>query len=174
MSLIDIEIDGLTNSIVHAASQVSLNTTIVWWSQLKPSQRRLSKWNFNWQSEVDMGRNVAALTIKDDRKVQGLISFSPESDHVLVHLVESAPQNIGRLKKFVGVPGNLFAFACQESHRLGFEGSLAFIAKTELIAHYETTLGAIQVGTSQRMIVQADAAQRLIEQYFEETDQWPN
>lgn len=174
MSLIDIEIDGLTHSIVHAATKTSLNTAIVWWRQLKPSQRRLTNWQFDWVSEVNMGRKVAALTIRDDRKVQGLISFTAESDYVLVHLIESAPHNIGRRKKYKGVPANLFAFASLQSIRFGFEGSLAFDAKTALIAHYCETLGAIQVGTSQRMIIDPEAAKRLAYQYFEEDDQWPD
>jgi len=174
MSLIDIEIDGLTRSIVEIGTSESLSTTIVWWHELKPSQRRLGKWNFNWQGEVKMGRKVAALTIRGDRKVQGLISFAAQRDHVFVHLVESAPHNVGNRKKFIGVPGNLFAFACQESLRLGFEGSLSFDAKTELIGHYKESLGAFQVARSQRMIITQDAAQRLITSYFEETDQWPS
>lgn len=174
MSLVDVEIDGLTRSIVAADTNESISTTIIWWDQLKPSQKRLSKWNFNWQGEVGMKRKVAALTIRDEHQLQGLISFTVEHDHVFVHLVESAPHNVGQSKKFMGVPGNLFAFACQESLRLGFEGSLAFIAKTELITHYEATLSAIQAGTSQRMIIRADAARKLISQYFSEIDQWPN
>ncbi len=174
MSLIDIEIDGLTQSIVHAETKASLNTAIVWWHPLKPSQRRLTKWQFDWPGEASKGRMVAALTIRDDRAVQGLISFAPESDHVLVHLVESAPHNIGRRKRFIGVPGNLFALACQESLRQGFEGSLSFDAKTELISHYSESLGAIQVGTRQRMIITPAAAQRLIARYFKDTDLWPS
>ncbi len=174
MSLIDIEIDGLTRSIVEIGTNESLSTTIVWWDQLKPSQKRLTKWDFDWKSEVKMGRKVAALTIRGDRKVQGLISFTAESDHVLVQLVESAPHNIGRRKKFEGVPGNLFAFACREAFRLGFEGSLSFFAKTDLIAHYETTLGAVRLGTSRRMIIETEPARLLVNTYFEETDQWPS
>jgi len=174
MSAIDIEIDGLTHSVTHVRTQVSISTTILWWSQLKPAQRRLKKWNFDWQSEADMGRKVAALTLEDDRKVQGLISFATRSDHAFVHLVESAPHNIGRVKKYIGVPGNLFAFACQESLRLGFEGTLSFDAKTELIGHYTASLGAIQVGRSQRMIINQAASQRLIARYFEDDDKWPS
>ncbi len=174
MSLIDIEIDGLTRSIVEIGTSESLSTAITWWQDLKPSQRRPGRWNFDWQGEVNMGRKVAALTIRDDRKVQGLISFAAHHDHVFVHLVESAPHNIGRHKKFIGVPGNLFAFACQESLGLGFEGSLSFDSKTELIGHYTESLGAIRVGQSQRMIITQTAAQRLIASYFKETDQWPS
>ncbi len=174
MSLIDIEIDGLTRSVVEIETNKSLSTTIVWWDQLKPSQRRLRKWSFDWQGEVDMGRKVAALTIKGDSKVQGLISFSAQVDHVFVHLVESAPHNIGHGKRYVGVPGNLFALACREAFRLGFEGGLAFMAKSELIAHYNESLGAVQVGASLRMMIDTEPAKKLVDRYFEESDQWPN
>ncbi len=174
MRLIDIEIDGLTRSIVDIGTNESLSTTIVWWHELKPAQRRLRTWAFDWQGEADMEHKVAALTISDDRKVQGLISFTAEPDYLLVHLVESAPHNIGRRKKYTGVPANLFAFASLQSIRFGFEGSLAFDAKTTLIAHYSETLGAIRVGSSRRMIIDPEAGKRLACQYFEEGDQWPD
>lgn len=174
MSVIDIEIDGLTQSVVHVRTQVSINTTIVWWSELKPSQRRLKKWNFDWQSEANMGRKVAALTLENDSAVQGLISFTADAGYLHVHLVESAPRNAGRRKKYRGVPGNLFAFASLQSIQLGFEGSLAFDAKSELIAHYSKTLGAIQVGSSPRMIIDSETGRRLVHQYFDEDDEWPS
>jgi hypothetical protein len=58
-------------------------------------------------------------------------------------LVESSPENFGTQKKFLGIGGNLFAFACKKSFEKGFMGNIAFISKTSLIEHYSLTLGAI-------------------------------
>ena len=172
MGLIDIEIDGLTRSIVEVATNVSLNTTIAWWRDIKPARRKLTGWSFDWKEEVKLGRQVAGLFIRRDVALQGLISMEPMSDHMLIHLVESAPHNVGRGKRYVGAPGNLFAFACLECKHAGFAAGLAFVAKSELIEHYKATLGAVQLGSSQRMIIESPAADRLIERYFLEHDQW--
>ncbi len=172
MAMIDIEIDGLTQSIIEVATDQSLTTTIAWWKQLTPSQRKLTGWSFDWKEEVKLKRMVAGLCIEREPSVQGLISMEPMSDHMLIHLVESAPHNIGRGKRYVGVPGNLMAFACLECKRAGFNAGLAFVAKSELIEHYKATLGAVQLGSSQRMIVESPAADRLIARYFQEHDQW--
>src|SRR5690606_4168729 len=97
--------------------------------------------------------------------IQGLISLSIETDHVFMNLLESAPFNLGRNKLYEGVPGNLVAFACKVSFQKGFDGFVAFTAKTKLIKHYEETLGAYHF-KNQRMIVNTDAARKLVIKYF--------
>lgn len=59
-----------------------------------------------------------------------------------MHLVENVPHNLGKHKKFSGVAGNLVAFACKQSFETGFEGFVAFTAKSKLVQHYMDTLGA--------------------------------
>jgi len=66
---------------------------------------------------------------------------------------------------YTGVPGNLVAFACKLSFDKGYEGYLAFDAKTVLVRHYQETLYATHFkGT--KMIIETSAALRLINQYF--------
>lgn len=48
----------------------------------------------------------------------------------------------------------------------GYDGFVAFEAKTGLIAHYRKTLGAVQLGRSARMIIAAEAALKLYQKYF--------
>ena len=83
-----------------------------------------------------------------------------------MHLIESAPFNIGKNKVYVGVPGNLVAFACRLSFQRGFEGYLSFLSKTNLINHYEKSLGAIHVGGN-LMVINTNAALKLTNKYFE-------
>lgn len=82
-----------------------------------------------------------------------------------MHKIENAKFNIGKGKIFVGVAGNMFAFACKKSREAGFEGYVAFMAKTNLIGHYAKTLGAKLI-TSQRMGIDGESANKLIKQYF--------
>ena len=80
-------------------------------------------------------------------------------------LLESAPFNIGQNKLYEGVAGNLVVYACKVSFQKGFDGFVAFTAKTRLIQHYEKTLGAFHF-KNQRMIIDSRAAKRLVEKYF--------
>ena len=65
------------------------------------------------------------------------------------------------------IPGNLVAYACKESFQKGFEGYVAFTAKSKLIEHYERTLGAIHF-KNRRMIIETHPAKILVEKYFKE------
>ena len=88
-----------------------------------------------------MDRETYKLVINDNPKIiQGLISLSDIGDHIYMHLIESAKFNKGKQKIYTGVPGNLVAFACKRSFDLGYDGFLAFDAKTVLIKHYQETL----------------------------------
>ena len=80
------------------------------------------------------------VTEKEPQTVQGLVSLEKREDHVLMHLIENAPFNRGKGKKYLGVCGNLTAFGCKLSKDYGFDGVIAFNAKTALIPHYEKTL----------------------------------
>lgn len=82
-----------------------------------------------------------------------------------MHLVESAGFNKGKNKMYAGVPGNLVAFACRLSFQRGFEGNVSFVSKTQLISHYEESLGAFHFG-GRVMIIETKAATKLIDRYF--------
>lgn len=79
--------------------------------------------------------------------------------------LESASFNIGKNKLYEGVAGNLVAFACKLSFQYGFDGFVAFTAKTKLIEHYQVALGAYHFG-AHRMIIETHAAKQLVEKYF--------
>ena len=94
-----------------------------------------------------------------------MVSLEIKLDHVYMHLVESAPFNKGKLKMYAGVPGNLVAFACKLSFQRGHSGNVSFISKTQLIQHYNESLGAMHIG-GRIMIIDTTAALKLINKYF--------
>ena len=161
---IDIEIDKLTNSIDNVITGDSFMTNI---SILDNNDLKLvvkkNGWLFNWKYEYKKpDRDVYKLTIVGNPEIiQGLISITEREDHIYMHLIESAPFNLGKNKVYRGVPGNLVAFACKIAFHRGFEGYVSFTSKTQLINHYINTLGAINVGRS-LMVINTDAALKLI------------
>lgn len=164
----DFIIDRLTNSILNTISGDSFPTevSILTKSDLKNITKK-SGWNFNWKAEFNNEKTEQyKLTIVNNPTViQGLLSITVENDHIFMDLLESAPFNIGKNKLYEGVAGNLVAYACKVSFQKGYDGFVAFTAKTQLIKHYEKTLGAFHF-KNQRMIIDTKASKRLVEKYF--------
>jgi hypothetical protein len=161
-------IDKLTNSIVNTISGDSFQTDVLLATESDIKEISKKKgWNFNWKTEYDdVAKEVYKLTIENNPNIiQGLLSLTIESDHIYMSLLESSPFNIGKKKLYEGVAGNLVAYACKLSFQKGYEGFVAFTAKTELIEHYEKTLGAFHF-KNQRMIIETKASRILVEKYF--------
>ena len=165
--LVDIEIDKLTNSIENVVSGDIFDTDVFQLFSKDTRQINKADWQFKWQEQLKLNdREIYKLVIKDNPKIiQGLISLTDQGDHIYMHLIESAKFNKGKTKIYAGVPGNLVAFACNLSYTKGYEGYLAFDAKTVLVKHYQDTLYATHFrGT--KMMIETPAANRLINQYF--------
>ena len=161
-------VDGLTNSILNTISGDSFQTEVIRLN--KSDLKYITKnkgWNFNWKFEFDdIKKEVYKLTIANNSNIiQGLLSLTIEQDHVFMNLLESASFNIGKNKIYEGVAGNLVAYACKVSFQKGFDGYVAFTAKSRLISHYEKTLGAYQF-KNQRMIIESKPARILVDKYF--------
>lgn len=160
-------IDKLTKSIEDAISGNSFETNVIAVSA-KDLKRVLKKygWRFNWKMESKyLDRMLYKLVIKDDEIIQGLLSLQIIENYIEMHLIEAAPHNYGRTKKYLGVAGNLVAFACKISFDLGFDGFVAFTAKTQLIQHYMDSLGATLIFRN-RMSISGDAAKKLVNSYY--------
>lgn len=165
---LDFEVDKLTNSIENIITGDCFTTeiTLVSSKDIKSAGKNTG-WQFDWKQEFNQpDREVYKLTVTGNPTViQGLISLQIKSDHIFMHLLESAPFNKGKGKVYSGVPGNLVAFACRLSFQRGFEGNVSFISKTQLIDHYVLTLGALHFG-GRVMIIESIAALKLINRYF--------
>jgi len=161
-------VDKLTNSIENVVTGDSFPTDITLISSydLKTATKK-NGWHFDWKDEFKQPeKDVFKLTIVNNQTIiQGLISLEIKSDHVYMHLVESAPFNKGKTKIYAGVPGNLVAFACKLSFQRGHEGNVSFFSKTQLVQHYIDTLGALHFG-GRVMIIDTNAALKLLNKYF--------
>jgi len=135
-------------------------------SDLKAISKK-NDWELDWRSEFKQPeREVYKLTIAGNTStIQGLMSIEIKSDHVYLHLLENASFNKGNSKVYAGVPGNLVAFACRLSFQRGHEGNVSFLSKSQLIEHYQRTLGAFHLG-GRIMIIETRAALKLIATYF--------
>jgi hypothetical protein len=165
---LDFEVDKLTNSIENVKSGDSFQTEVSLLTKIDlKGLTKKNGWLFNWVSEFKIPtRELYKLTITNNPNiVQGVVSLEVKADHVYMHLIESAPFNIGKNKTYLGVPGNLVAFACKLSFQRGGEGYVSFLSKTKLIEHYEKNLGAIHVG-GHNMVITTEMALKLTNKYF--------
>jgi hypothetical protein len=166
---LDFEIDKLTNSIENAISGEVFDTLIV---KLTPAEGKIIKqteWAFNWQNELkDKSKLVYKLTTASNPTIiHGLISLTDKGDHIFMDLIESAKFNKGKNKLYKGVAGNLVAFGCKMSFEKKYDGIVSFIAKTQLVEHYQQTLGAKLFGGN-RMFIDTREAFILTTQYFKD------
>ncbi|HRG10868.1 MAG TPA: hypothetical protein PLJ08_20005 [Cyclobacteriaceae bacterium] len=166
---LDLEIDKLTNSIENSLTGEVFDTAINQLSKTDLKTIKKSDWVFNWGLEFRTPKNEVykLTTVNNPTIIQGLLSIEDKDDHIFMHLIESAKFNKGKDKVYLGVPGNLVAFACKVSLDKGYDGYVAFDSKTVLIEHYKQILGATHL-IRQRMFVDPVAAQILITRYFKD------
>jgi hypothetical protein len=162
--MIDAEIDKLTNSIENAFTEERFLTDIL---PVKLNEIIAEEWLFDWKKEI---RKVDCKVFKlvtrgNESVIQGLLSFLDGKDHIFMNLLESASFNKGQNKVYLGVAGNLVAYACKISLDLGYDGYVVFDSKTALIEHYQEKLHAKRLG-GLRMYIDTTAAFRLLDKYF--------
>ena len=166
---LDFIIDKLTNSIENVVTGDSFATDVsILTQQDLKAMSKTNGWVFDWKSEFKNPlRDTYKLTIVNNSTIiQGLISLEIKPDHVYMHLIENAPFNKSKGKMYAGVAGNLVAFACKLSFQRGHQGNVSFVAKTQLIDHYQKTLGAFHFG-GRLMVIETKAALVLINKYFQ-------
>lgn len=168
---IQTRIDKITNSVEERETGISLETRIlpIAMHELRTITKK-NGWKFNWRVEALRKEKIVykLITSADPGRIEGLISISIEEGFIFMHLLESAPANIGRKKKYMGVPGNLVAFVCKLSFEYGFDGEVAFDSKTALINHYEKTLGAVLLFPPKRMAILSVQAGKLVNSYYKD------
>ena len=163
----DIEIDKLTRSIENAISGDSFKTEVLELTLADTKKLKRADWLFEWKVEAkSKDRMVYKLVILENPNIiQGLISLQDRGDHIFMTLIESSKFNRGAKKIYLGVPGNLVAFACKLSFEKGYGGYVSFESKSKLKEHYKKTLKAHFL-FGNFMAIDSKAAVKLIDQYF--------
>ena len=170
---LDFEIDKITESIENSQTGEVYKTLILPINMADlHSINKSNNWFFDWQQEASEHEHKVykLVTETEPNNIQGLISLEKDEGFILMNLLENAPFNTGKNKKYLGVACNLVAYGCKLSKEYGFDGVLAFDSKTNLIPHYEKTLGAVRLGGS-RMAIFEERANFLIDKYFLETEE---
>lgn len=110
---LDFVIDKLTNSVENTSTGEVFNTEIVRLTLKDLKQIHKAEWQFDWTKEIkDKTKEVYKLTtVNNSTIIQGLISIEDKQDHIFMHLIESAKFNKNKNKVYLGVPGNLVAYA---------------------------------------------------------------
>lgn len=136
---IDIEVDLLTNSIENSVTGEVFDTHVVRIIKSDKKDLKPAEWLFDWNIELDFeNREIYKLTtVNNPQIIHRLLCLEDKGDHIFIHLVESANFNKGTNKMYLGVAGNLFAYACKVSFEKGYEGYVAFDSKSALIEHYQ-------------------------------------
>lgn len=148
-----------------------LNTTTKFLEQAsitiatKEELRKLFKkdgWHFKWSKVLSTEVQVYKICLWNEPKlIQGLIAINNQTDHLFLPLIETAPANFGKQKKYDGVLLALTAFGCWLSFQYGHEGVVVFEPKTQLIPHYAAKLNALLL-TKNRMAILEDQAYFLV------------
>lgn len=166
MPLINELIDKLTNSIENVKSGENFKTLIL---PFMPNDKGISKskWVFDWIKESNQtARKIFKLvTVENPSIIHGLISIEDKGDLIYMHLLENAKFNKGKEKAYLGVAGNLVAYACKLSFEKGYDGFISFTSKSKLIEHYKKTLGA-KIFMGNVMIIDTSESFRLFKRYF--------
>ncbi|WEK36682.1 MAG: hypothetical protein P0Y53_04135 [Candidatus Pseudobacter hemicellulosilyticus] len=110
--------------------------------------RKNLRFGFDWNQFL--GEVVYKLVPAGTNDMAGLMALTDHPQEGLrfieVKLIESAKENIGAGKKYDRVPGILLAFACRESFKKGYNGTLFLIPKTSLIPLYRQKYGFLAAG----------------------------
>ena len=170
---INIEVDEMTPCLRKNSTGELVDTTV---RSITPTRSTCKGWEFDWTKPERDGYQVFALRVKGEREIQGMIAMKddPSNYAISVDIVEAAPQNnphnpanVLGTKEYNGVGGHLFAEACRQSFEKGFDGYVYFIAKSNLIRHYEEILGAKLINPRDRvMLIETRAALALVQRYY--------
>jgi hypothetical protein len=119
---------------------------------------------FDWNYEKD--QIVYKIRLESEEEILGLISVEdiPKEFRIHIRLIEVNTKDVGRRKRYDYVAGCLFAFVCEKSFQIDYEGYVSLQPKTELIEHYISKYGFQQFGKN--LFVELADSERLINKYL--------
>ena len=124
-------------------------------------------WNFDWEKPIKDGYDVYGLTLPGESEPQALVAFKINKKDLFadLNLLETAPHNYGAKGLYRTTAPRLVAMVAKESFDQGCDGYIKLTAKTNLVEYYNKALGAVQLGSTQDMIIDTRAALNLMKKY---------
>lgn len=126
-------------------------------------------WNFNWKQLIKNENTKSFLLrlFETPHTIEGVLQLRIEGEMLIMDLVEIAPHNIGKNKRYDYVAGCLISFACKESFKIegNYKGYLTFVSKSNLIEWYSSQYGAKQA-LGQKMFIDPEKGVELINKYL--------
>ena len=115
------------------------NLTALKGGVLNPTANKRNGWLFDWKMEFSQHERqlFKLVTEKDQQIIHGLLSIEIMEDHVFMHLIESAPCNIGNEKHYLGVCGNLTAYGGKLSMDCGDQSQIRISLEAQAKLHIQ-------------------------------------
>ena len=117
-------------------------------------------YSFAWENEFNYYEVYKLSTEENLEIIQALFSMQAREGFIWMSEIERS--NFKGVKVYEGILEAIVGFEGNKSFELGFEGFVSFEAKSRLIPYYEEKLGALQVGRSQRMVIDFQSAKKLV------------
>jgi len=151
----------LHNSTATLQAAVIERLKLYEFGQIAKSNRFLS---FDWRKEK--GREVFKIRLNAPEKILGLMSLEDHAEErwIKINLLESSVENVGAAKEYDHIAGCLIAYACRLAFLRGYDGCVALLPKTELIAHYMDIYGFEVAG--KHLYTELSNSYKLIKKYL--------
>lgn len=126
--------------------------------------RTNDNFNFNW--DLESKHLVFKIRLIENKEILGLISLIdlPNEFRIHINLIESSKIYRGRNKDILNIAACLIAFSCKLAFKLGYDGFVSLLPKTQLLEYYSKNFGFIQIGT--QMAVFDHMAESLIQKFI--------
>lgn len=119
---------------------------------------------FNWKTEKE--NKIYKLRFEGSDDILGLMAliYFKEEERIQINLLAVSKENRGDKKEYVGIAGNLIAYACREILKLhGINGCVSLESKTVLKAHYMKKYGMLDAG--HQVFLEGSSLLKLLNKY---------
>lgn len=130
---------------------------------LKEIKQNKEQFHFNFENKAKQF-TVYKITKENDDVIQAFVSVEPNIGVLQCSNMETNNINKSPLCIHGGIGKSIIALCCKISFDMGFDGYIAFEAKTNLFNYY-TRYGAKRIG-GLKMYVDTKAAEKLVDIYF--------
>src|SRR5690348_1249339 len=118
--------------VFHTSSGAFKEAEIAILQKRELTKSLTKRFRFDWEKEILF--DVYKIFLKENRLILGLMSLNVVISElrIEIRLLESAKENVGKVKLYDRVAGCLIAHACKLSFKEGFGGFVSLVPETQL------------------------------------------